>query len=156
MRIHTKGFTLMEIVIVIAIIVAILAVFIPNLSSFRDDQALKNTTESVVSILNQARTQTLSSQNSMNYSVRFENNKAILFSGTVYDSSDVNNKTANFDESVSLPVSNISLNTGATAVTFDRLTGDTNQYGTITIELLSDTTKKKIININKLGIISAN
>jgi len=41
-------------------------------------------------------------------------------------------------------------------VVFTRLTGDVTSYGTITISLISNSSKQKIITVTSLGNIGAN
>lgn len=152
-----KGITFLEVMIAMAILVLIITVVTPSLSSFRNQQSLKNTTDDIVSLLNQARMQTLSSQNSTYYSVHFESGRAVLFTGGTFTEPNGTNKQITFDGRVLIPASGgINLFGGGTNISFTRLTGDTNQYGTIIIRLVSDATKQKTITINKLGIASTN
>lgn len=156
MRTYLKGFLLIEIIIVIAIIAIIVSISLPSLNAFRNRQALVNTTEDIVSLLNTARIQTLSSLNGNFYGVHFTSTTATLFSGGTYDSGDITNKVINFDSFVILPAANISLNGAGVDVNFNRLTGDTSQYGTITLQLTSDSATQKVITVNKTGVISSN
>jgi Tfp pilus assembly protein FimT len=153
---YTRGITLLEVVIGISIMVLIFVMVVPQLSRFRSEQALKNTTEDIVSMLNYARSQTLSSRNSTYYSVHLDTDRIVLFTGGTYSANDANNKIVIFDKSIYLPPQNIVLNGNVTEIKFDRLTGDTSQYGTIRPELISDNTRFKLITVNKTGIISAN
>jgi prepilin-type N-terminal cleavage/methylation domain-containing protein len=151
-----RGITLIEIIIVISIIGIISAITVPNLSNFHRQQELKNTTEDIFSLLNEARNNTISSKNSTTYGVHFLSDKAILFTGTTYNDS-TENKQIDFDSAVRIPdVGGINLNGGGDDVVFARITGDTENYGTIIIQLVSDITVQKTININKIGIIGVN
>ncbi len=156
MKFYNKGNTFLEVIIVIGIIVAISFVVLPSLSNFRDQQSLKNTTEDIVSILNLARANTLSSLNSNYYSVHLESDKVTYFVGGTYTSGLSTNKVINFDTNVTLPSANINLNASSTDVTFDRLTGNTSDYGTITIQLTKDSSKQKVITVSKTGLVSSN
>ena len=150
-----KGFTLIEVVIVIFLIALVSTIVFNNLSSFRQDQILRSTTSDVVTLLNEAKQNTLSSVNSSSYGVHFETNRMILFSGIIYSSSDPNNKVVNFDDTVSIPSSGGLNIGGGSDVVFERLTGDT-IGGTIKLQLNSNTSKYNIINISKTGLISSN
>lgn len=153
--IKNRGISIIEIIIVIAIIGIISSIVMLNLSSFRNEQALRNTTMDIVSFLNKARQKTLSSLNSTNYSVHFETNKAVLFTGSVYSSLDTTNESLIFSPSVAIPTSGGINIGGGSDVTFERLTGDT-IGGTVVVKLISDPTKQKIITINKTGVTSSN
>jgi len=157
---NNKGISLIEILIVISIIGILSAVIFPNLSQFRDAQALKNTTLDVVSLLNKARQNTLSSLNSTNYSVHFESDRAILFVGSAYSSSNSTNEPVVYSLAVTTPSSGgINISGGGSDINFERLTGGVINgtiSSTIVIQLVSDPTRQKIITINKTGIISSN
>jgi prepilin-type N-terminal cleavage/methylation domain-containing protein len=150
-----RGITIIETLIVIAIIGIISSIVFVNLSDFRNEQSLKNTTIDVVSLLNKARQKTLSSVNSTNYSVHFEMGSATLFTGATYNSLDPTNEVIYFNSSVNIPVQGGLNIGGGNDVTFERLTGDT-IGGTIIIRLVSDETQQKTITINKTGVISSN
>lgn len=157
---NNKGITLIEIVIIIAIISIISSIVLFNLSLFRNEQALKNTTVDIVSILNKARENTLSSLNSTNYSVHFETDRAVLFTGSIYSDSLSTNEVTIFSPSVTIPATlGINISGGGNNITFERLTGEVINGtidSSIVIELASDGTKQKTITINKTGVISSN
>lgn len=134
----------------------IFAVSIPSFSDFRNRQVVRNTAEDVVTLLNEARNDTLLSKSSTFYSVHIENTRAVLFTGGTFDTNAASNIVITFDALVTAPSGNISLNGGGSDVKFDRLSGDTSQYGTIQVNLISNSAIKKIITINKLGVVSAN
>lgn len=151
-----KGITLVEIMVIIAILLIITAMVVPNLNEFKRQRALKNTLEDVVSLLSEARNNTISSKNSRKYGVYFEENRATLFVNT-YTIDASTNKQILFDNSVHIPSSGgLNLNGGTSSVIFDKITGDTSGYGTIKIQLLNDSNIYKIINISKIGVISTN
>jgi len=151
-----KGISLIEILVVVSIIAIIVAIVVPNFSKFHNQQALRNTTEDVISLLNEARNNTISSKDSNTYGVHFETGKATLFAGTTY-AVNASNTQIIFDKAASIPVSGgIILNGGGSDVVFDRLTGSTSEYGTIVVRLISDASSQKTINISKLGVIGSN
>lgn len=152
-----KGITVLEILMAVAIIAIITAVVIPSLSKFRKEQTLNNSTSDIISLLNKARNDTVSSLNSTNYGVHFETTRAVYFIGSVFDNNAPTNSVVTIDTSASIPVSGgISLNGGGSDVIFTRLTGETANYGTITVRLVSDATRQKTITISKTGAISSN
>lgn len=151
-----RGISLIEILVVVSILAIIVAIVVPNFSKFHNQQALRNTTEDVISLLNEARNNTISSKDSNTYGIHFETGKATLFTGTAYTVS-ASNKQIIFDKAVSIPTSGgIILNGGGSDVIFNRLTGETTKYGTVIIRLISDASSQKTINISKLGVIGSN
>lgn len=150
-----SGVTFIEVVIVITIILIVSSIVVMGLSKFRNEQALKNTTVDIVSILNKARQNTLSSINSTNYGVHFDTDKMVLFTGPAYFIGVATNEPSVFSTAVSIPtVGGLNIG-GGSDVVFERLTGET-VGGTIHIELISDPTKQKTITIDKTGLISSN
>jgi len=155
--IKNKGITVLEILMVIAIMIILIAVIVPNLTNFRNERTLNNTTSDIISLLNEARNNTISSYNSNNYSVHFESNRVVYFTGSVFNNNDSTNKPVTLDPIVNIPASGgINLSDGTNDVIFTRLTGDVNNYGTIIVSLTSDATKQKTITISKTGSISSN
>ncbi len=155
--IKNKGINLLEILIVIAIMSILISIIILNLSKFRNEQSLQNTVSDVISLLNQARNDTISSKDSMTYGVHLESTRAVLFQGSTFTEPNSNNKEIDFDASVTVPASDgINLTGGGSDVLFNRIEGDTSDYGTIIIRLVSDATRQKTITINQTGIVSSN
>jgi type II secretory pathway pseudopilin PulG len=154
---NNKGLTLIGMVLVVVIMLILAAVAMTSLSKFRNEQDIKNTVEDVVTLLNTARNNTLSSLNATNYGVHFENTRAVLFTGNTFVNSDPNNVVSTLPTSVEIPVSGgINLSGGGSDIVFTRLTGDTSNYGTIVIRLTSTTSRTTTVTISKTGIVSTN
>lgn len=146
-----RGFTLIEIIIVIAVIAVLISIIVIPLSNFRQKQALQNSTNSIVSILNDARTKTLAGLNNVPYSVYLENEKIILYSGTTYDSDASTNESYFFENPVT---ASWNLNGGSNKISFNKLAGSTSDHGTITLSLPNGTTR--IVTITSSGSIKRN
>ena len=152
-----RGISLLEILIVISILVIIAYIVGLNLFNFRREQSLQNMTSDIISLLNEARINTISSKNSTNYGVHFETNRAVLFTGGTFAEPNATNKQIDLDSSVSIPVSGgINLNGGGSDIIFTRISGDTQNYGTIVVQLISNSSRQKTITINKTGVASSN
>lgn len=152
-----KGISIIEILVVITIIGILTAIVVLNLSTFRNERSLSNTTSDIISLLNNARNNTISSLNSSAYGIHFETDRVIYFTGSTFNSSDSANIEIDLNPSVNIPSSGgINLSGGGSDVIFTRLTGDTVNYGTIIIRLTSDATRQKVITINKTGSVSSN
>jgi prepilin-type N-terminal cleavage/methylation domain-containing protein len=151
-----KGFTFLEIIISLAIMGLILAVVVPPFAKSRKDKLLLQSRDDIVSLLNQARSNTLSSINNDSYGVKFETNRVTLFTGTVYDAAATTNKVLDIQNGIKIPAGGVVLNGSATSVVFNRLTGATDEYGTIVLQVGDDTTRTKVITISKTGLITSN
>jgi len=148
-----KGFTIIEVLIVLAIM-AILGTFVAvSYSRFNSMQALDKTSALVSSVLNQARTLTLSSKDNTQYGVHLASGEITLFAGDTYSPSAGSNSVFTLNPQVSL-IADIS--GGGSEVVFERLTGKTDQDGTITLSLVSGASSAKTITIFETGIIQQN
>ena len=76
-----KGFTLVEILLVVGIISVLIVTAIAGLRLFEGKTELKSHAQNILTILELARTKTLSSEDASKYGVRFEQDKYILFKG---------------------------------------------------------------------------
>ncbi len=132
---NSSGFTLMETLVVIAIIMVLFAIAMVNSSSFSSQADVDESALVIMNALRLAQSKTLASEEDSNYGVHCEEAKCILFKGIVYNSLDPDNKIYNFSPQVEIPVaaSGIDLEGGGSEVVFDRVTGATAQFGTIKI-----------------------
>ena len=144
-----KGFTLLEILVAIAIIVLVTTLLGYVLSSFGESNKLTEADLGVIGMLRDARARTMASKSSSNYGVHFETTKAVLFQGNIYDQGNALN------ESYVLPsgteISAITLTGGATEVVFTRLYGTTTASGTVTLISKKDSSKTRTVTIFSTG-----
>ena len=151
---YARGLTLIEILVVV-VILAIISIFSINaLMASGNTQALDKDVKGIIAVLDQARSNTLTSQGNSQYGVHFEADKVVLFKGTTYSSSDSNNRDAGLSGQTTL--SSISLSGGAVNVVFARLTGKPNVTGTITVQSERQSTLTKTITIYATGISEEN
>ena len=143
------GFTLLEIIIVIAIMVVISAISVSTYTSLRARQAVLKDTDSIVSIMERAKSMSSNRKNDSSYGVKFSSSTAILFSGSSFASG---NKVSEYDLDVSVKVSSVSLSSNNTEISFDKITGTPNATGTIVV---SANSYSKIVTIFGTGIIEA-
>ena len=76
-----KGFTLIEIIIVICIIILVAASLGPVGASFYRQQLLNKTEQQLIGILKQARSNAVNQINNSAFGVYIYNNQAVLFQG---------------------------------------------------------------------------
>lgn len=146
-----RGFSLLEILVVIAIAATLFTIVANVFSSYEKQQALDKDAEKIRSFLLEARGRTLSSRELSSYGVHFETSRTVLFRGSSYSASDPGNLSQPLRSEVE--ISNIALGGGGSDVIFARLTGATTGAGTVTLRLKSDTSQMRIITIRGTGVV---
>lgn len=149
------GFTLIELLAVIAVLMIILALSVTAFYTLTRKADLDAARDNIIATLNTARNKTLGSEAGTQYGIYFNKSSAphkyVLFRGASYILRDTS-----FDEIHSLPstieISNIILNNGTNEVVFNRLEGDTNNYGTIVLHSLSTNETRDIYVYSGGGI----
>lgn len=144
-----KGFSLLEILISIAVISVVSVLVVSGFSSFRESAQLNEAQSQILGNLRDARNRTLSSQKNTQYGVHFEASRIVLFSGSSYSAGSSLNEPHLFPPITR--ISSISFG-GPIDIVFARLTGAASASGTVTIESISNTSKTKIITILSSGI----
>ena len=148
---YQKGITIIELLIVIVVIGIMALIVLPQFSYIKENQVLKNGVSDILSSIDKARGQTLSSLNSSEYGVHFESDKVIIFKGTVFSAIAPDNE--NIDLTSPATISAITLGGGGSDIYFNRLSGSPSVTGTVT---LSTTNYSKIITISSTGVGSSN
>ena len=147
-----KGFTLLELLIVIGIITLIGTITASAFFSFRARSDITSEVEKIVDILRLARSNTIGSKEASNYGVHFATSSYILFSGLNYDPADPENEEFNVSNSAEIYF--VSFSGGGSDVVFNRIAGDTSNFGNIRIRLKNKVSEDYQINIWPSGGIS--
>lgn len=145
-----KGFTLIEIFVVIAMIFILSGIVFSSYFSFRSHTEVNSGAQEVLNFLRLAQSKTVASEEADKYGVHFEQEKIVLFRGTLYNPADPDNKIYNFSQ-VEIPLAEIILNGGGNEVIFERITGQTINYGTVKIQSKRDNNKFVFIKIESSG-----
>jgi len=148
---YRKGVTVVELLIVIAVLGIIFLIVLPQFSKSRENQVLKNGVADILSSVNKARGNTLASLNSSEYGIHFQSDRVVIFKGTSFSSEDSNNEIINITTPAN--ISDITLLGGVSDIYFHRLTGAPSTTGTITI---STGSYSKVITILATGVVSVN
>ena len=149
----SSGFTLLEVVISIGIIMTLSSVVLSSMSTFRATQTLDAAVEKTLSAFSLSRLDTISSKNDSAYGVRILQDRVTYFKGTVYPGNgNVNN--LDFVLPMAIEVANISLNGGGPDVIYQRITGATVNYGTFDIRVKGNTSISTRVTINQTGTVS--
>lgn len=149
---YSRGFTLLEIIISIAIFSVILATVIPSLMTFRRSSILNTETQEVVTLANRARLLSVSSKNDQQFGVHFESGKVVLFQGATYTAGAPTNEERVLDSSIT---GTTVLDGGGSEVLFAKVTGEASKVATTTL-LVSGTTSSTTVLILKTGVVTIN
>ncbi|MDO8600989.1 MAG: prepilin-type N-terminal cleavage/methylation domain-containing protein, partial [bacterium] len=141
-----RGFTLIETLVAVGILALLAAIVITSLSSFQRSGELLRAADLIAGVLRDARGRTLASQNDSAYGVHFDAGSVVLFEGTIYDSGAVSNEVTLLP--FRIIISEISLG-GGDEVVFERLSGEANVTGTITLQIKQEPSKTKEVQVYK-------
>jgi len=151
MPFYGAGFTIIEIIVAVAILMVISVFTLVALNTFRENQSLKNSVNETIALINQARSKTLSSQDFSQYGIHFESSRIVLFKGTIFSEPNPDNVVLTLASSIE--ISSISLDGGGVDLVFQKLTGKTDQFGSIIFRVKNDISKTKTIDIKNTGIV---
>jgi len=149
---NKNGFTLLEILVVIAIFAIILGIVIVGTKSFSNTVNLDNAGKIIGTNVKLAKMRSVGALNDTNYGVHFESDKITVFDASeVFDVSKATNKVVDLSDDVE--IFDISLAGGGVDLIFSRLTGTTENFGTVKIRLVNNPSKERQIVINEEGQI---
>lgn len=146
---YRRGFTVLELLIVIAILAFLLAIIIPSFMNFRRSSLLNTETMDLVTLVNRARLLSVSSKNDNQYGIHLESSKAVLFQGTTYDVASTTNEVHMFG--TGLVSTSTTINGGGSEIVFEKVTGATSQNATTTL-LVTGTTSSTTVLVYGTGI----
>lgn len=125
----TRGVTLIEILIVIAIFAILSATVVTGFKHFSRKVSLDKVVADVRTILNEARTDSVSGYQNSGFGVRIASTTLTLFKGSSYSGSV--DKT--FETDYPIFIYSVDLENGGTDVVFEKLTGRTTDSGIVVI-----------------------
>lgn len=149
---NQKGFSFGEIMTVLAIIAMISSVAIFAFRNMNENQVLDKSVLSILSIVNEARSSSLSSKDSSDHGVYVEENRLVSFIGSSYNQSDPRNVIYDLNSMVKIssvvPVS----------IVFKRTSGKLSEDSQINlnISLKNNTNASSSLVIFATGIIQRN
>lgn len=142
-----QGFTLTELLIVLAILVIVLVFSVAVFSNLTKGTDLDTSRNNIISTLNKTRNAALASEGAAQYGVYFDSStepdRYVFFKGSSYALRDISfDKIYNLPPSVGIP--SLSFNGGNNEIVFKRLDGSTNNFGSLTIQSLSTSETRNI------------
>lgn len=150
-KLRQFGFSLIETIVVLAIMGSLTTVVIASFSAFRNGKTLDVAAEQVLSVISESRGKTISSEDAYQYGVHLEAGRVVAFKGAIYSATDPSNAATALSSLVE--ISNISLAGGGADITFQRLTGKVASNGSFRVRLKADTSRYKSVSVNSAGII---
>ena len=149
-----KGFSLASLIVSIAIIGILFTVSIPVFNSFYKKSDLREGTEMVIGAVKLALTRTLASQGESQWGVYFTNlsepDSFILFKGPDYSTRETSEDRVYYVPEET-EFTDMDVNGTTTEVVFERVTGTTNNFGSIALALISDNTSSSTVFIDSSG-----
>jgi Tfp pilus assembly protein FimT len=149
---YQKGITLVEVLLVVALLTLFSTFVIISFSGLRQNQALKNAEEELRALFIEAKSRTLGSEDSSSFGVHLEASRAVLFKGETFTEPSDDNKEYTLNSSVELV--NITLSGGGSDVVYERLTGGVSTAGTFILRRVADTTDFVTFTITQTGVVS--
>jgi len=142
-----RGFTLIEIIITISIIAILAAVAFVQYQTFQKSIELTTESEKLITTLQLARDNTISSEGGQQYGVHVESDKYTLFAGDTYSESANTNEVTELSDDIEIYSINIA---GGSDVIFERISGETTNSGSITLRI-KNTNKERSLGIESSG-----
>ncbi len=148
----TRGFTLIELIIVFAIMSIIAVLALISVRQFSKDDALSSQADKIIRILRLAQNKTLASEGKSSFGVHFEVDKFILFKGDAFVDGAPDNEVNLLPSD--LEMAEINFAGGNQFVVFARLTGMTANQGSAKIQFISDAANAKVVFVDLSGTVS--
>ena len=142
------GFTLLEIVVSIAILILIASAASVSFSNSRKVRELTTASQNVLSILRTAQSKTLAGEEASQWGVHIEQTQVILFRGATYAGAGL---TETYPLPSTIEIANITLLGSGSDVIFKRIEGTTDETGAFELRVKSDTTKTFSITVDSSG-----
>ena len=139
-----KGFTLLEIIITISIIIIVSSISMQIYYNLRDKHLIETDADSIISMIEKAKSLSLNRKNDSSYGVAFSSSTVTVFSGNTHVSG---NDISKYDLGSIL---NLSLSSHGSELNFSKLTNLPNATGTIT---LNKNSYSKVITIYGTGVV---
>lgn len=152
-----KGFTTVELLIVMSILVMLVSVSLPLSSNFQTKSALNESSSLVVQMLRTANIRAMSAIDNANHGVYFEINptsfdRVILYEGDSYATRNLDyDRIQNIDNALYFLNSNFNEINGSVDINFSKDNGLPNNIGELT--LLHLTNGQKNIQVNSQGAV---
>ncbi len=156
-RFLDDGFTLVELIISVALLVIIMTAMIASQTYFLSRTYMDTASEDIIGVLRQAQLQSRERYRDSAWGVHLQDNPGAadsytFFRGQSYAARDTVDDLKT-DLAASINFSNINLNGGAIDVPFEKGTGKTSSYGTFYIE--NQAGEHRTISVSAIGLVES-
>lgn len=147
-NIMNKGFTLLELLLVITLMTALAAFVFLSFVEYGASQSFRVTVTEVTSVIKETRQKTLSAETITQFGIHVASSSIVVYEGGAYNALNTSNKVISLPGVTLVP----QLSGGVSEFTFARLTGEASATGTILItdNRLNSTTS---IIIHRSGLV---
>lgn len=145
-----EGMTMIEIVSILAIAAILSLITVTSFFTLKDRHAVLKDVDSIVSIMEKAKSMSLNRKNDSSYGVVFATSTVTSYAGTSFATGNVLNI---YELNSGAKISSISLTNSKKEIHFTKITGTPNATGTITV---SGNNHSRVITIFGTGIIESN
>lgn len=149
-----NGFSVIELVVVIALITTILGIAAGTIFVLQGRSTLDSETERLASTLRLARSKTLAAENFSQHGVHFDNASSTytLFEGGTFNQGAAGNETARLDERVAFNAVTVGTSSDPDVV-FERVSGTTDDNGYIELVDVNDPSETRVICVEETGSV---
>ena len=148
---NRKGFSLIELIIVVSIAMILMAISITTFFSVSDQQSLEKDVNYAIALVEKARLQTVNSKDNSQFGVRFASSSVTLFQGTTYVAGSSTNTVFSFSPKVE--IHSINLSGGTQNTTFEKITGKSSATGTVRFRLKTNQSASTTVVVYKTGLV---
>ena len=147
---HNKGFTLVEIIVAMGIVLLLAALALVSFRASRDARDLSTSTQDILSIIRLAQSKTLAGEDDADWGVHLTQTQFTLFRGPAFAGSTL---TETHDLPSSLELVSITLAGGGSDIIFTRVTGATNQNGSFILRVAATPATSASFTVDSSGAV---
>ena len=153
-----KGFTLIELMIVMAIVSILIGIVTINLLQLRNTTSVTSNIDALVSDLRSQQIKAMigateGRTSTDSYGIYFLSDQYVLFHGTIYNPADTSNFVVNLPEDLEIQATTLPNNT----IVFSQLSGEIAGFSgtsaSITVQLINSGVQR-VITLNRYGVIT--
>lgn len=148
--IYKRGLTIVELIIVLAIFITILAISLSVFPKTSQSKQLETQVDAAASVVTEARTKSTASVDNSEFGIRFASSSITQFKGTAYSSGGV---VTSYNLSSGVSIQSIAISGGGNDLYFSRITGEPSGSATIVFRHAGNASSTKTMTVLLTGLI---